>query len=534
MKKQSFLQGAAILTATVALVKILGAVYKIPLGNMLGDEGFAHFSVAYSIYSLLLTISTAGLPVALSRLVARADALGDKPLVRRTFNSARAAFLVLGGVSTAVMLIFAPQLANLMEDPEARYAIFALAPSIVMVCLMSAYRGYSQGISNMTPTSVSQIIETVGKLLFGLALAWFLISRGYGLPLASGGAIAGVTLGAAFALIFIVLKVKLPRKSTVQITSNTVEHRKSQLIELFKIGIPITIGASVLSILALADAKLILGRLQDAGGYSYAQAKTLYGVFSKVQTLFNIPSSFIVPLTVSVIPAIAARLANNNRDGAASVTGTALKITTLLALPAGVGLSVLATPIVNVIYPGSHSEGAGLLAILGVASFFTCVTLVTNAILQAYGKERVPVYTMICGGILKISSTYFLTPILGIRGAAIGTIASFALISILNICVLVFKTGYKLNGSAVKLLFSSAVMGAAAWFVYYAVIRTVNRQLIALGAAIIVAVVIYAVLVVMLKVITKDDLAFAPKGDKIAKLLRLRYLFRKNGQKKWL
>ncbi|MDR2360615.1 MAG: polysaccharide biosynthesis protein [Oscillospiraceae bacterium] len=521
MKKQSFLHGAAILTGTVALVKILGAVYKIPLGNMLGDEGFAHFSVAYSIYSLLLTISTAGLPVALSRLVAGADALGDKWLVRKTFTSARSAFLLLGGVSTAIMLIFAPQLADWMKDPEARYAIFALAPSVVMVCMMSAYRGYSQGVSDMMPTSVSQIIETVGKLVFGLALAWFLTKQGYGLPLASGGAIAGVTLGAALALLFIVIKVKSPRGNAASATDHTERHA-SRLAELFKIGIPITIGASVLSILALADAKLILGRLQDVGGYSYAQAKTLYGIFSKVQTLFNIPSSFIVPLTISVIPAIAARLASNNPKGAASVTGTALKLTALLALPAGIGLSVLAAPIVNVVYPGSHMEGAGLLTILGIASFFTCVTLVTNAILQAYGKERIPVYTMICGGILKVSSTYFLTPVLGIRGAAIGTIASFALISILNIFVLAFKTGYRLNGSVVKLLLANAAMGGSAWLIYYAVMRAAGHQLIALGAAIIVAVIVYAVLVIILKIITKEDLTFAPKGDKIARLLKIR------------
>ncbi|MDR0857955.1 MAG: polysaccharide biosynthesis protein [Oscillospiraceae bacterium] len=520
VKRQSFIHGAAILAVSVGISKALGAVYKIPLGNILGDEGFAHFNVAYSIYSLLLTLSNAGLPTALSRLIAKADATGHRDRVYRTFWISRWTFIILGALGTAVMLFFAGNLAETMGDSDAAASIIALAPAIVLVCTLSAYRGYAQGLGDMRPTAVSTVIETGGKLVFGLALAYFMLAKFGTLPLASSGAILGVTIGAIATLFYLLLRVR-PEK--VPATPQT-ESRKHTLKILLTISIPITLGASVLSIIGLTDTFFIINRLKDAAGFTQTEASIAFGVFSKAQTLFNVPQSFIVPLTISVIPAISARAAQNNHSGVRSVTETALKLVLLLALPASIGLSVLAEPIMGVVYAGSAGVGAELLQIQGIAAFFVCLALVTNSVLQAYGKERYPVYTMIAGGVIKIAMTYFLVgiPEIGIRGAAWSTLACYAVISLSNFVLMKRVMKIKLPPAFLRCVISSAAMGASAYFGYYALLRLNLPVIASLGGAIIAAVIVYALLIIVLKAISKDDLSYVPKGDKIAQLLRVK------------
>ena len=202
-KKQNYLHGATILAAGVIIMKILGAIYKIPLGNILGDDGYAHFLTAYNIYNVFLTIATAGLPVALSRLISEANTLNRPMQIRRTFNVAFLTFLVLGAISTLLMYIFPNELANAIEDIEAAQSIWALSPAVLLVCLTSTYRGYCQGFGNMTPTTVGQVLEVLVKVAVGLVLALILTKAGKSLPVCSAGAIFGVTVGSLAALVYI-------------------------------------------------------------------------------------------------------------------------------------------------------------------------------------------------------------------------------------------------------------------------------------------------------------------------------------------
>ena len=196
-RRQNFVTGAAILAAAVAATKVIGALYKIPLGNLLDKEGMAHFYVAYNIYNLLVILSTAGLPLALSRLVSQAHALGRVNQRRRVFRVALVLFFAIGAVCSGVMLLFPRQLAVLLHDSKAAPAILALSPSVLCVCLIAAIRGYTQGQGNMKPTAASQIIESLCKLLVGLSLAWLLLGRGYSSDIAAAGAMLGVSIGGA-------------------------------------------------------------------------------------------------------------------------------------------------------------------------------------------------------------------------------------------------------------------------------------------------------------------------------------------------
>ena len=304
-KKQNYLHGAAILAAGVVIMKILGFIYKVPLGNILGDEGYTHFLVAYNIYSVFLTVATAGLPVALSRMISEANTMNRPNQVKRIFSVAWLTFCVLGVVCTLIMFLFPTELADALNDVEASQSILALSPAVLLVCLTSAYRGYCQGHENMKPTTVGQVLEVLVKVVIGLVLAWYLKDLGKSLPLVSAGAIFGVTAGSLAALVYM-FAYKRRNYAALPGGGDEPESRGQILSTLLKVGIPITLGSSVLSLINLVDSGLCMGRLQDAAGFSYADAKVLYGVYGKAQTLYNLPAAFITPLTISVVPAIAA------------------------------------------------------------------------------------------------------------------------------------------------------------------------------------------------------------------------------------
>ena len=267
--KQNYLHGAAMMTAGVVVIKILGAIYKIPLGNILGDEGYGYFSVAYNIYYVFLNMATAGMPVALSRMISEADTLGRPVQARKIFRVAWLTFAIFGLLLGLVMFLFPTELAGMLNNVRAAQSIWALSPALVLVYLTSTYRGYAQGMSNMKPTTVSQILEVVGKVAVGLVLAWSFTRAGKSLPVASAGAIFGVTAGGAFALIYVAIYYHRHYPEKPVADPDVPDSAGHILVTLLRISIPIALGSSVLSIINLVDTKLIMYRLQTALGSDY-------------------------------------------------------------------------------------------------------------------------------------------------------------------------------------------------------------------------------------------------------------------------
>lgn len=535
-KKQSYLGGAALLAATVAIVKVIGFFYKIPLYNLLGDEGTTHFQVTYAIYSLLLTISTAGIPVALSRLISSARATNRPSQVKRLFSMGMVTFFPVGLFGMLAMLLFAQQFANLMGDPEVTLGIRVLAPAVLFVCIVSVYRGYAQGHSYMAPTAVSQVVEVICKLVVGLAAAWVFVKKGADSATVSAGAIVGVTVGLGVAIpVMIAYKHKLDRRTHYPSKMyDRADGRKETVLQILKIGIPITLAASVMNIITLIDTKLVLSRLQTGAGFDYKSAKVLYGVYSKGLSLFNLPSAFITPITVAVVPAIAAALAKKNNKEARNTMESSLKVTNMLAMPAGVGLSVLSYPIFRVLFPNSNENGPQLLMYLGIASYFVCTYLITNAILQANGNEKLSLLTLPLGGIIKIAVNWILVgnPDIGIQGAPIGTLCCYVFITFLNIIFINKKVKSRPSfvRSCIMPALCTIVMGGAAWG-GYGLISKAGSMVFGSGriytavymvASIGIAVVIYGIMIIVTGTITTKDMELIPKGDKIAKLLHVR------------
>ena len=589
-KPNTFFGGAAILAMGILVVKVIGLFYKIPLVNIIGSEGSADFNNAYNIYSVLLTISTAGLPVAVSKMVSEANALGRQNQVHKVFRLSLAAFLTLGVVSFLIMYFGSEQLAGMMHDSLAAAGIRALAPAVICVGCLSAFRGYAQGHGNMTPTAVSQILEALCKLVIGLGLAYWLVRAGQPSHVAAAGAITGVTVGTILALAYMIFNFVSTRMREEKDTQDAPDSARRILSTLMKIAIPITISSSMVGIVTVIDSALVQGQIQkvlisdpdswalyqqvvdfaplEAARDAWQQAvssgaaaeavsqlygavelaaenisRSLYGNYSGALTIYNLPLSLMAAITASVIAAVSAALARRDRRGAARITGSALRITALLAFPMGVGLFVLGTPIIRLIFPELDASVAGpLLSTLGIASIFVCLMLVCNSVLQAHGVINLPVVIMALGGVVKIVTNYNLVavPTIGISGAPVGNVLCFGLCMVLDLVVIarVIHGRPDYLPLLAKPAAAAGVMGLGAWAVYgllskllsYEEVTQAGETIQTLGktgngiavmGAILIAVIIYAVLVVALRAISREDLSLMPKGDKIAKILRL-------------
>lgn len=261
-KKNSFFGGAAILTAGIVIVKLIGALYKVPLGNILTDAAFADFNTAYDIYSLLIVISTGGLPVALSKMVSEANALGRTNQVNKVFHLATVAFCILGTISFLIMAVFPRELADAMKNSQAYWSIMALAPAVFFICPMSALRGYFQGSSLMTPTAISQIIEAICKLVIGLILANAIMKAGKDESLAAAGAILGVSVGVALAMVYMYwcYRGRIARQKPGR---DVPDSGREILSTLAKLAIPITVGASIIAATNILDSAILMDRLQE-------------------------------------------------------------------------------------------------------------------------------------------------------------------------------------------------------------------------------------------------------------------------------
>lgn len=526
-QKQSFLSGAAVLASAVVIVKIISAVYKIPLGNILGSEGKGHFTVAYNIYNVLLTLSTAGLPLALSKLTSEADALGRENEKRRIFRVSLWLFLGLGLIGSFLMFFGTSNLAAFMNDELAYWPIKALAPAVVCVCLMACMRGYTQGQGNMRPTAISQILEALCKLLVGLSLAWYLLQIGKSVEISAAGAIFGVTVGTFMSLLF--LTFYLLRHRTVSRSADIPAERSILLKRVLSIGIPITLSNSAMSIITLVDTKIVLGRLALLTHLADSPA-TLYGQYTFGMDLFTLAPSFVFPVTMSLIPSVSAAEAVHDTRRVNRIISSAFRVICLLAVPAGVGLSVLAQPILLLLYPAQRADAiaaASHLQVLGVACIFVCLMNLTNAILQSYGKERIPIYTMIAGGLVKISMNYVLVgnPDINIHGAPISTLCCYLTIAGLNL-FFVYRT-MEQKPRYLTLFFkpvlASILMGATARLTWTTLTARVGLSSnLSVLVAIVAGVFVYGILVIALRMLRAEDMKSLPNGTKLSKFLHLK------------
>lgn len=543
------------LALATVVVKIIGAVYKLPLNQILGKDGFGYFYTAYDIYYILLMVSTTGLPVAMSRMISEAKTLGQTKQIRQTYRAARILFLTIGTVGTLGMALLCRWLAGVMSSEQSWFAILCLSPAVLFVGVLSVERGFFQGQSNMIPTSVSQIIEAAGKLVIGLTLAgvFMMLQKNAGLltaqpdgsalpagspeaaalsnahAKAAGLAILGVTLGTVVAAVYMVLRRRKADAELEECTDPTVSSTRATMKKLLAISIPITLGSVGLQIITTVDAAVFMAQLKGPAGLA-DQADGLKGIYNFAQTVYNMPCAFITPLAISTIPALTEQLTLNQRRRANTIAESGTRVMALIAMPCSVGLAVLSEPIMQLLGrypdPADVAIASTLMRILAACVFFNSFVLLMNAILQAHGFVVLPVINMLVGGVAKVIITYVLVrnPEINIIGVPISTVACYALIALLDLIVIrrELKDPPKLLRIVGKPALAAVAMGGVAFLLNSLSLRLGLPLVLRTGFSILGAGVIYVVLVVLMKIITPDDCSLIPKGEKIAKLLRIR------------
>ena len=526
-KKQSFLYGTALLAMATAIVKVIGALYKIPLNAIIGKQGFGYYSTAYEIYNVLLMISTAGLPVAMSRMISQASSLGHYNQVRRIYSTARGIFLTLGIAGSLLMTVFCRQLAEFQNQPDAWAAIGCLGPCVLLICVMSTFRGFFQGQSNMLPTSVSQVIEAIVKLFVGMAAAVAILYFTKSVPLAAGGAILGVTISCLVSSVYL-YSCFHKAYSVLPATGEKADSYSRTAKRLLAIAIPITIGSAGLQILTMLETKIYMGQLLGLG-YTQLEADSMKGIYNMSQTIYNMPCAFITPITISIIPAITSHLTLLDHKAAKATEESAVRVTGLICMPCAFGLAVLAEPVTALLggYTGEDlALSTQLMSIMGMNIIFNAVVLLTNAMMQAHGHAVVPVINMFTAGILRLVVVYILTgnPDIGIVGTPIGAMVCFLCITVLNLISMrrCMPDAPAIVKNLARPFLAAAIMGVFTYGSWFA-LKTlgVTSRLVLCALPVMVGVAVYAVAAVGLKVITRDDCMLLPKGEKIAKLLHL-------------
>ena len=525
-KKQSFLHGTMLLALSTAIVKIIGAFYSIPLNAIIGEQGFGYYSTAYEIYTLLLMISTAGLPVAMSRMISEASSLGHYRQVRKIYTVARTVFLTLGLAGALLMTVFCKQLAAFQEQPDAWAAIGTLGPCCFLICLMSTYRGFFQGQSNMKPTSVSQVLEALCKLIVGLSAAVLIGIYLKSTTFVAAGAIFGVTMSCLLSSVYLNRCFRKAYKEMPQ-TCEEVSSGKDIAKGLLAIAVPITIGSAGLQILTVLETKIYMSQLLEF--MTQQDADIQKGIYNFTQKIFNMPCAFITPITVSVIPAITAQLTTGDHKGVKATEESAARVAALISAPCAVGLLVLAEPVTALLggYQGQRLELAtGMMAVLGICILFNAMVLVTNAIMQAHGHVNYPVINMFAGGIVKLVAVFILTgnQKIGILGTPIGSLLCYLCITVLNLFTMrrVLEHPPAIVKNVLRSLLAAALMGLLTYGAWWGLTAIgITSRVILCGAPICVGAAVYVVAAVKLRAITREDCLLLPKGEKIANLLHL-------------
>lgn len=539
---QTFMFGAVILMVSNILVKAIGALFKIPLQNLIMEEGMAYFQAAYNIYVSFYMISTAGIPVAISRMIATSNSQGNKREVDRIFKIAFWVFFVVGLLATVIMMVFSGTFAKTARLEGSQIAMLAIAPTLFFICISSAYRGYFQGLQNMVPTAVSQVIESLGKLSIGLIAGWYFMSKGYPIHIVAAYVISGVTIGVVGATVYIMIFKRMFADAAEQseLPEAPVRPVKSLFFELVIISIPISLASSIMGLTNVVDTMLVVRRLTETSLIGITDpalkeaaeliAVKSYGTYAMPQTLFNMPTTLIYPFAISALPALSRHRSSGEHKKAHELMESTFRVSAIVALPCALGMSAMARPILSLIYNENIiSEGitnidlaTPCLSVLGLSVFFMGMIAVTNSVLQAYCLQNLTIISTVCGILVKIVATYILLgiPSVGLTGSAIGTSLCYFVIMLLNVVFIAVKIKYF---PGIRRTFLKPFMAAVICIIpclgVYALTDGMVGSKLATLVSVAVAAVVYVVALLLLKGVSKSDIEMMPKSGKIIKIL---------------
>ena len=508
-----FLKGTMILTISSIIVKVIGSLNWIILSRVLGGEGIGLYQMGFPIYLMAITVSSAGVPVAISIITSEKLANKDYRGAKRVFNVSLRLLLISGLVFSSALLFGADFLINqhIIRDDRAYYSIIALAPAVFFVTFLASFRGYLQGWQIMTPTATSEVVEQLVRVITMLVFADLFMP--YGLAYAAGGASMGAGAGAFCALLVLMwfyrrLKRRLHEEIEAQDDSIPQESAGHIIKRLLKLALPVSLTSLMLPIGANLDLLIVPQRLEVAG-FDVRHATELFGYLTGMAVpLVNLATIFTAAMTISLVPSISESRTLERFDAIRDKIRLAFRVAMIITFPCFMGLFFLAEKVAALIYnaPGA----AGAIQTMSVGILFLGMHQISTGILQGLGKTAIPVINMILACLVKVVMSWWLTaiPLLGIKGASMATVADFAVAAIINMGFIYKYTGFTFSlGSLLKPLLAAGVMGA----VIYAVLGiTEQLGMWCVLFAMVAAVPSYALALLAFGGLTKEDLENIP------------------------
>ena len=512
-RTKSMIGGMTVLGIAGILCKLIGVLFTIPLTHLIGADGLGIFQGVFPTYNLLLTISSAGLPVAVSRMVSHCLARRDPRNAKQVFRVAAYLMGAIGCIFSILMFLSSGMLAERVNQPEAMPGFEMIAPCVAIVCLLSAFRGFMQGQQNMVPTAISQLIEQVGKVIVALPLA--AIGNRTSVAMGAAYALLGITIVEGFALIYMIILYLRQRSSFAsipQLSDDPPMTVRSAAKRLIFFSIPITISACIVPLAQFVDSAMLVNRM-IVSGLTLEQARPLYGLFSGlVIRLINIPTALALSISMSLVPAISSAKAVGDQKMVQNQCDLGLRFAFLIGFPCSIGMSLLSKPIICFFYSGALTadqinEAASLLSVSSLTVVLFTVVQATSAVLQGLQKQRIPMYTLAAGVLCKILLNYYLVaiPHLNIHGGPIASIVCYSVSMIPNLIFVVRYAKLRFNwlGWIVRPALAAACMGLVVWalrtFLPIHHIITILEILIGIG--------VYVASAFLFRAITKQDLA---------------------------
>lgn len=575
-QKQTFFKGAMVMSMSMIVVKVIGMVYKILLGQFLDGVGYGMFTLAYNFYDPLFMLATGGFPIAISRLVSKSVAENRFRDVKKLHKISIPIFIFTGVVCCAIMMIFSETYADIVHNNDVKYAIRALAPTIVFGCLMSIYRGYFEGMRNMVPTAVSEIMEAAGKLILGLSAAAVVSTIGtneyatygtvFGTPYSDAvsaensimiytvcAALLGIVAGALLGFIFLFLRYKLKGCDVTRrqlYYSEPARSGKEITRELVKTAIPIGVNSLILSISSMIDSTLIQIRIDDLTNTNRQLMQELYpqvenyvfdqgifqtflnGCYGYALTLMMLVTALTQAFGTSALPSLTSAWTRGDREEIRDNMEMILKLTLCVALPAGLALSMLSWPLLNLLYGNNVIEveiASKILQILGISVIFIATSTPICSMLQAVGRVDMPLKLMSIAMVVKISLNYTLVgiPTINIQGAAVGSLVAYLFVVVVGLYFLCKET--KIVPDFVHVLIKPLIGAVVCVLIgtgVYNLLASVIASKISILITAVFTVIIYFISLLLLRVVSRREICMMPKGEKIAKLLEKAHILR--------
>ena len=521
------MEGVIVLMFSQVIIKIVGLIYKLYLTNKqgFGDKGNAIYGSAFQIYAIFLTISSIGVPNAISKLVSSKVAIGDNKGAYRIFKIAFAIFGLLGFIGSSILFFEANYIANIyIHIPEAEIAILALAPSVFLVSIASVLRGYFNGRENLTVTANSQSLEQIFKTLITIIIVEQIATiSSNNTILMAGAATLATTLATLFSLFYLYRYFEKKKKEVWQEVVSSTKYKKDSIRKIIKsilaVSVPIALSA-LFSVMGKTIDALTIVRILS-GSIGEEEATLQYGILSgKVDTLITLPYSFNIAFATALVPTISAAIAKKEIYTAKRRIEFSILVTILIGLPCSIYMSLFSKPILNLLFPKA-SSGYEMLAIASWSIIFVVLIQTVNGALQGLGKVKTPVVAFGVGAIIKLLFNVLLIPIVGVNGAIISSITANIVSFIICFRILKksFNISFEISKFIIKPLIASMVTAMFSYLIYVK-LNVVTHSKLLLIISLLIGILIYVISIFILKILSKEEIFMIPYGQKVYKRIR--------------